>query len=171
MQLLIRFACFMTCISTSPILSKAPTNGLQQTKYHGTLTTLNNGTVDIIDISIAGKKNCIPVYAAPCNTDTLLTCLTYNPKDKKKRLSLSAVKEIEIPYPYATWYYRRPTCRGKENYLLIKIIWQDKQRSATHYLIEPKRRLNGLFHKKESSGLSSIPFSGFKKCTVNSMPR
>lgn len=171
MQPSTRFACFITGLSISLTLSKTPPIDLQQAQYQGTLTTLNNRTVNVLNLSVASKRNCIPVYKAPCDTDTLLTCLSYNPKNYKTRLSLSAVKEIEIPYPYATWVYRWPKCKGKDNYLLIKVVWKDEKRHATHYLIEPKRRLNGLFQKKESTAVSSIPFSGFKKCTVNPMPR
>lgn len=171
MQSYTRFACFITCVAISQNLSLIHAVDLQQTEYQGTLTTLNNRTINVSNISIAGRKNCVPVYAAPCNTDALLTCLSYNPKDKKVRLSLSMVKEIEIPYPYATWYYKPPNCRGKDNYLLIKIMWQDEKRPATHYLIEPKRRIGGRFKRNNTTTLSSIPFSGFKKCTINPMPR
>lgn len=170
MQSSTRLACYIMCLSPAYIESKAPDKPLQS-DYQGTLTTLNNHEFPASHISIAGKKKCVPVYSAPCNADAVITCLSFNPKDKMLYLNLADVKEIEVPYPYATWEYKSPKCRGKDMYLLIKIIWNDAKRAATHYLIEPKRRMSAHIQKKAGTALSNIPFSGFRKLTVKRMPR
>lgn len=150
---------FSSCFFYSASIQCAP-----QKDYQGVLTTLRNHNYPIFLITIAGKKTCIPVFTAPDKTDTLLTRLNYNPKEQKKYIKLADIKEIEIPYPYATWHYK-DSC-GKQKYLLIKITWNIKNKKSMHFLIEPKRRLGGILEKKSGKAKTHIPFSGFKKCTV-----
>lgn len=133
--------------------------------HQGTLTTLNNHVLQVTDISIAGKKKCIPVYRAPRNADAIITELAYNPKDCVTYLNLANIKEIEIPYPYATWNFRAHNCRGKNKFLLIHVIPHNPKEKSMYYLIEPKRRIYAHVQKNGSSFLNNFPFSGFKKCT------
>ena len=167
----IRLIYQILCILMPYITNTTSTKNAQQIDYQGVLTTLNQHDFPVSQVSIAGRKECIPVYTAPCNTNAIITCLAFNPEDTIAYLNLADIKEIEVPYPYATWIYKSPKCRGKKKYLLINVIWNDLQRTATHYLIEPKRRINSFIQRSTTKTISTIPFSGFKKCTIQAMSR
>lgn len=134
--------------------------------YKGMLTTLRDNDYSISHISIANKQHCIPVYTAPCNTHTIVTNLSYNPKQCKSYIDLAKVTSIEMPYPYAEWIYRSCDRREKDKYILIKITWRNKKKCPTHYLIQPKRRLTARIQKKLRATNCQIPFRGFKKIII-----
>ncbi|MEX0848901.1 MAG: hypothetical protein WD055_01630 [Candidatus Dependentiae bacterium] len=139
--------------------------------YTGTLCTLRNREYPISHISIANKQQCVPVYRAPCNTNTIVTNLSYNPKDYIIHLNLAHIKEIEIPYPYATWVFKASWHRGKDKYLLIKVTWHDEKKAPQHFLIEPQRRLTARVKKKIRVADRKLPFRGFKKITIDAIKK
>jgi len=170
MQPYIRLICLSmysiySYIETAPLVKHIPTP-----EYQGVLATLNNHTFPMTHISVA-KKKCFIVFQAPANTDTIVTSLSYDPTEREQHVRLADIKAIEVPYPYATWTYKTHNCRKKIKYLLINIVWNDTKRSATRYLIEPKRRLHGYLKKGDYNYLTSLPFSGFKTCTIQPMPK
>lgn len=162
----LRPTCFILCILLSYIESTTSVKHLKIIDYQGTLTTLNNRDFHAKNILIGGRKRCIKVFRAPKNPNTIITRLVYDPKKYVSYINLCDVKQIEVPYPYATWTYNAHNCRGKDKYLLIKVNLHDEQCTGTYYLIEPKRRIRANLQKDGSNFLTDFPFSGFKKCTV-----
>ncbi len=156
----------------SILLTPLPNFGKRRNKcpapinYQGTLTTLRDHEYPISNISINHKQHCIPVFRAPCNTNTIVTTLSYNPKSYVDYINLADIAAIEMPYPYAQWTYCSCNNKRKEKYVLIKVIWIDEKKTACHFLIQPRRRLTARVHKKIRSTDSQLPFRGFKKITI-----
>ncbi len=156
---------FITLI-TLPTLGKRRIKCPAPINYKGTLTTLRNHEYPISNIAINHKQHCIPVFKAPCNTDTVVTTLSYNPKNHVDYINLADITTIEMPYPYAQWTYCSCNNKNNEKYILIKVVWIDEKKPACNFLIQPRRRLTARVHKKIRSTDSQLPFRGFKKITI-----
>lgn len=148
-----------------------PIGSVPQVTYNGNLITIQHHQYPITNILIDGKQTCIKVFKAPDDVHKIIPSLTYNPKEFPRYINLRDIKDIIIPYPYATWIYKNKTCgnKGKDRYLLIDVMWRNKKMKPTTFLVEPKKKLSGVFQK--SSGTSDMPFSGIRGITINKVQR
>lgn len=132
---------------------------------HATITTLRGKTFSLRSISCARESDALTVYTAPNNTKKIVSLLDYNPKPTARTLSLTDIAYINIPYPYAVWYYNRHTgLRKHDKYLLIEVTLQtDPHATPFNYLIRHKLRIHGLQGTAESETQSSFALRAIKK--------
>lgn len=144
----------------------------KELNIHGSLTTLRGKTYPISYALIGGKQRCVRVYTGPCTPHSIIPKLNYDPRTYKELLDLTQVKEITIPYPYATWFYAsRGKHRGKRKYLLFQVTWHDKERSTSTYLVEKRRRISGIIEKEGFATDCSLPLSCIKTIHFKEMKK
>ena len=143
-----------------------PTFKKKELNIHGTITNLRGNVYPISYALIGSKQRCVRVYKGPCKTESIIPCLRYNPQEYEMHLDLTKVKEISMPYPYATWFYTpRGRHRGKKKYLLLHVAWFDETKAPTPFLVEKKRRISGIIKKESGSSDCTISLSRIK--TIN----
>jgi len=148
-----------------------PIAATPQFMYNGTIVTMQHHQYPITNILIDGQQTCITVFKAPDDIHKIIPSLTYNPKEFPLYINLKDIKEIIIPYPYATWIYKNKTCgnKGKDRYLLIDVVWRNKKMKPTAFLVTPKKKLSGRLQK--NSTVDDIPFSGIRNISINKIER
>jgi len=144
----------------------------KELNVRGALTTLRGSTYPISYALIGGKQRCVRVYTGPCTPHSIIPKLTYDPRTYKEHLDLTKVKEITIPYPYATWFYAsRGKHRGKRKYLLFQVTWHDKEKPISTYLVEKKRRISGIIEKEGRATDCALPLSCIKTIQFEQMKK
>ncbi len=130
-----------------------------------TVTTLRGRTFTMRALSSAHASDALTVFTAPSNTKKIVSLLDYNPRPTARNLALADIAQINIPYPYAVWYYNRNTgLRKHDKYLLIEVtLRSDPQAAPVNYLVRHKVRIHGIRGTSGTENAGSIALRAIKK--------
>jgi hypothetical protein len=134
--------------------------------FFGTVTTVQDKSFPVENISIARLFQNIPVYEVPTQSEPQE--LTSDPrKGIVSKLDLSEIARISVPAPHKFWMYK--TRKGLRNikFILINVISKDPQQTERSYIIETNRNL--MCDEKNDAGPIEkiVPLPALKTLTID----
>lgn len=145
----------------------------QSVNFYGTLTTHQDKTINVENLSVARLYKQIPVYemqtpvSAKTTANKSSNILSNDPKNGIiTYLDLSETSEISAPQPDIIWTHQKDGNIRKAEYIEIVITSRDASHTKTSYLIDTRRKL--ICDRVNAAGPieMEVPLESIKKLII-----